>query len=80
MFLIQEGRSIIVSPLEEYKEDVIRLYILGSCMGAILMQKRILPLHGSAVAIDGKAFAIIGESGAGKSTLASAFISRGFQF
>jgi hypothetical protein len=78
-FLIQGGRSITVSPMGEYKEDVIRLYILGSCMGAILMQRRILPLHGSAVAIKGKAYAIIGDSGAGKSTLASAFLSRGFQ-
>jgi hypothetical protein len=79
IFLIQEGRKITVSPTSEYKEDVIRLYILGSCMGAILMQRKIFPLHGSAIAIDGKAYAIIGESGAGKSTLASAFLNRGFQ-
>jgi hypothetical protein len=48
-------------------------------MGAILMQRKILPLHGSAIAIDGKAYAIVGDSGAGKSTLASALLKRGFQ-
>ena len=48
-------------------------------MGAILMQRKILPLHGSAIAIDGKAYAIVGDSGAGKSTLASAFLKRGYQ-
>lgn len=79
IFLIEEGRRITVSPINEYKEDVIRLYLLGSCMGAILMQRGILPLHGSAVAINGKAYAIIGNSGAGKSTLASAFLHKGFQ-
>lgn len=79
IFLIEEGRRITISPLNEYKEDEIRLYVLGSCMGAILMQRGILPLHGSAVAINGKAYAIIGDSGAGKSTLASAFLQRGYQ-
>jgi len=79
IFSIQEGRLITVSPLEEYEDDVGRLYILGSCMGIILMQRKILPLHGSAVAINGKAYAIIGDSGAGKSTLATALLNRGFQ-
>ena len=63
----------------KYDEDVIRLYILGTCMGAILMQRKILPLHGSAIEIDGKAYAIVGDSGAGKSTLASAFLKQGYQ-
>lgn len=79
IFLIEEGRRITVSPLNEYKEDVIRLYLLGSCMGAILMQRGIFPLHGSVVAINGKAYGIIGDSGAGKSTLASAFLHEGYQ-
>ena len=48
-------------------------------MGAILMQRRLLPLHGSAIAINGKAYAIVGDSGAGKSTLASAFLNKGYQ-
>lgn len=38
----------------------------------------LLPLHGSAVAIDGQAYGIVGESGAGKSTLAAAFLQAGF--
>jgi hypothetical protein len=48
-------------------------------MGVILMQRGIFPLHGSAIAINGEAYAFIGESGAGKSTLASAFIKQGFR-
>lgn len=79
IFLIQEGRKIIVSPVKDSCKDQIRLYILGTCMGALLIQRKILPLHGSAVAIDGKAYAIVGDSGAGKSTLATALLSRGYQ-
>ncbi|TYS60089.1 aldolase [Sutcliffiella horikoshii] len=79
IFLIQNGNEIIVSPHEGVADDHIRLYLLGTCMGAILMQRRILPLHGSAIAINGKAYAIVGDSGAGKSTTASALLRHGYQ-
>ena len=80
IFSIQDGKRISVSPLKEYDEDTSSdYYILGTCMGAILMQRKVLPLHGSAIAINGKAYAIIGDSGAGKSTLALAFLNKGFQ-
>ncbi|ATI53912.1 MULTISPECIES: aldolase [Bacillus cereus group] len=78
IFSIQEGKQIIVSPMGNTCEDKIRLYILGICMGALLMQRGILPLHGSAINIDGKVYAILGNSGAGKSTLAAAFLSKGY--
>ena len=79
VFAVENGTSISVSPFEDADEDKIRLYILGSCMGVILMQRRILPLHGSAVVINGKAYAFVGHSGHGKSTLASAFLQQGYQ-
>lgn len=79
IFLIQNGNRILVSPAQNTNEDRLRLYILGTCMGAILIQRKILPLHGSAIAIDGKVYAIVGDSGAGKSTLASAFLNRDYQ-
>lgn len=77
LFAVREGRVIEVSPLAGADLDKVRLYLLGTCMGAVLMQRGILPLHGSAVALDGKAYAIVGESGMGKSTLASALMERG---
>lgn len=78
IFQVENGNEIMVSVVEGANEDHIRLYLLGTCMGAILMQRRILPLHGSAVAINGKAYAIVGDSGAGKSTTASALLQRGY--
>ncbi|WP_028550864.1 aldolase [Paenibacillus sp. UNC451MF] len=77
-YSIRDGRFITVSPVQGADEDLIRLYVLGTCMGALLMQRGILPLHGSAVAIQGKVYAFVGDSGAGKSTLASAFLSQGY--
>ncbi|WP_338449856.1 aldolase [Niallia oryzisoli] len=79
IFAVQDGKRISVSPLKEYDEDTAGIIILGTCMGAVLMQRKVLPLHGSAIAINGKAYAIVGDSGAGKSTLALAFIERGFR-
>lgn len=78
IFRIRNGTQISFSPANGAKETLIRLYLLGSCMGALLLQRRILPLHGSAVVIGGKAYAFVGDSGVGKSTLAAAFIQLGY--
>ncbi|MDF2835621.1 MAG: hypothetical protein K0Q63_1261 [Paenibacillus sp.] len=77
IFGMQDGHTIWVSPFPNASLDKIRLYLLGSCMGVILMQRRIMPLHGSALAIDGRAYAIVGASGAGKSTLSSYLLQQG---
>jgi hypothetical protein len=79
IYCIENGNKILVSPMENSRIDQIRLYILGSCMGTILLQRRTLPLHGSVVDINGKAYAIVGDSGAGKSTLASAFLKKRYK-
>lgn len=79
IFSIQDGSSILISPFNEPEEDKLRLYVLGSCMGALLFQRKILPLHGSTVVIDGLAYAFVGHSGHGKSTLASSFLQKGYQ-
>ncbi|MCI3927133.1 aldolase [Paenibacillus sp. TRM 82003] len=78
-FVVQNGNSITVRPVENADPDKLRLYILGTCMGIILLQRSTLPLHGSAISINGKAYAIVGESGAGKSTLASALLQQGHE-
>jgi hypothetical protein len=79
IFSIKDSDKITVSIYPGSDEEVVRLYTLGTCMGAILMQRKTLPLHGSAVAIDGKAYALVGNSGVGKSTLASVFLKEGYQ-
>ncbi|MNP19818.1 HPr kinase/phosphorylase [compost metagenome] len=78
-FCIQGDHTILVSPAYGSDLDQIRLYILGTCIGVILMQRKILPLHGSAIAINGKVYAVVGQSGAGKSTLASVLLNKGYQ-
>ena len=77
-FLATEGRKIIIDPIESAEADEIRLFLLGSVLGAILHQRGILPIHGSASKINDKAVLIIGNSAAGKSTLAASLVKKGF--
>ncbi len=77
-FCIQQGSTIIVDPLPGVSMEKIRLFVLGTCMGVLLMQRGIFPLHGSALLMDGRAYAFVGQSGAGKSTLAASFLQAGY--
>lgn len=79
IYAVREGKEIEVSIFSGADPDTVRLFVLGTCMGVLLMQRRILPIHGSAVVIGGKAYAFVGESGTGKSTLAAAFRQAGYQ-
>ncbi len=54
------------------------LYLLGPILGFILRLRGTTCLHSSCIAIDNKAFALVGVSGAGKSTTAAAFAIRGY--
>jgi hypothetical protein len=76
-FLIRDGREIVVEPDEGVSERNVRLFLLGSALGALLHQRGLLPLHANAIEMDGKAVAFSGHSGAGKSTVAAWFHDRG---
>ena len=77
-FCIAEGKQIWVCPKPGACADLIRLFILGSSMGAILHQRGKLVLHGNAIAIGESCIAFVGASGNGKSTLAGAFSRLGY--
>ena len=77
-YSIRSGNAIRIAPHPRADLANIRLFLLGSAMGMLLHQRRLLPLHANAVVIDGRAVAFLGRSGAGKSTLAAAFHDRGF--
>jgi hypothetical protein len=58
------------------REDTV-CYLLGPVLGFVLALRGRLCLHGSALAVGGRAFALVGASGAGKSTTAAALALRG---
>ncbi|MCD6046678.1 MAG: HPr kinase/phosphorylase [Gammaproteobacteria bacterium] len=77
-FLVEDGQRIIYHLYEGAHIDEFRLFLLGSCFGAILQQRGYIVLHGNAVSVEGKTCKIfVGDQGAGKSTTAAWFMKQG---
>lgn len=79
-YYVTNGNCVIVEPAEQAKEHSVRLFLLGTAFGSLLMQRGILPIHGSAVIANGHCVIFTGVSGAGKSTLLAALRERGYSF
>ncbi|MCX8477812.1 MAG: hypothetical protein MT490_18655 [Sphingomonas sp.] len=78
-FCIRAGCEIVVDADPSTSDRNVRLFLLGSAMGALLHQRAMLPLHANVVDVGGRAVGFLGASGAGKSTLAAAFHDRSYQ-
>ncbi|HVX40654.1 MAG TPA: hypothetical protein VHB25_13885 [Gemmatimonadaceae bacterium] len=78
-FIVEEGRSITIVPELGVDDGSLRLFLLGTAVGALLHQRAELPLHGSAVWKDGRSVLLLGASGAGKSSLAAALCRHGWR-
>ena len=78
LFLITDGQTITINPCPGVDEASLRLFLLGSCMGALLMQRDLFLLHGNGVKVGKVCVSFVGQSGAGKSTLSGAFFKRGY--
>lgn len=79
-FLVYQGCKILVYPAPGRDPQLLRQYLLGNIFGALLHQRGLLVLHGSAIKVDGKAVAFVGQSGSGKSTTAASLCTKGYTF
>jgi hypothetical protein len=77
-YLIVNGQQIWIEPDADSAESDVRLFLLGSALGALLHQRRMLPLHASAIQTANGAALFVGPSGRGKSTLLAALTQRGY--
>ncbi len=78
-YWVCNGNEIHIERAPESADEDVRLFLLGSAFGALLHQRGVLPLHGSAIETSHGAAVFAGHSGYGKSTLASAFYLRGYR-
>lgn len=77
-FLVKDGNSVIVEPYPKADFQSVKLYLLGSAIGAIIHQRHQLILHGNAIKVGDESLIFCGPSGIGKSTLAAGFYQHGF--
>ena len=78
-FYVTNGNNIVVEPMAGADMQSVRLFLLGSCMGAIMYQRNRLVIHGNAIRFGDECIIFAGISGAGKSSLAAAFVKRGYE-
>jgi hypothetical protein len=76
-YLVRDGNRIVVAPDPEAREHDVRVFLLGTCFGALLHQRGALVLHASGIGTPAGAVLLAGHSGAGKSTLLAEFLRRG---
>lgn len=78
--LVEDGQRITYHRGEYGDDKEVALFLLGSAWGGLCYQRGLIPLHTSAVELDGELHAFTGHSGAGKSTLAAAVSAKGLNF
>ena len=79
-FYARSGNYVALMPDENATASTIDLYLNGSVYGAILHQRKTLPLHGSCFRYQGLGIMLCGESGVGKSSLTTSFCLQGAAF
>ena len=76
-FSADGGARITVDALPDAPADEVRLFLLGTVFGALMLQRGHLVLHGNAFRVGDACAVVLGHSGAGKSTLAAEMHRRG---
>jgi hypothetical protein len=77
-FVSESGSEIWATWPENLTLEDTATYLLGPIFGFLLRLRGMTCLHASAIAVDGRAIALIGPAGAGKSTTVAAFAQQGY--
>jgi hypothetical protein len=77
-YLVVKGEQIIIDRAPDGPEDLLDVFLMGSCFGALMHQRRLLVMHASSIQTAHGAVLFVGPSGHGKSTLLAALVDRGY--
>lgn len=81
LYYVEHGKRILIWRESESISDLaLRSYLLGSAFALLLMQRSIIPVHGSALSYQNHGIIISGPSGSGKSTTALSLRDYGYAF
>lgn len=79
-YCISNGNKIEVEVYENADMQLMKIYIMCSCLGFIMLQREMVAIHGGVIEMDNKAVIFTGDRGAGKSTLTTALREKGYKF
>lgn len=77
-FLVNNGNEIVIEKVDGADDSDIAMFTINTPIGALLYQRGFLPLHASAIAINGGCVIFTGISGVGKSTILASFHQHGY--
>ncbi|MCF2872353.1 hypothetical protein L0664_14860 [Octadecabacter sp. G9-8] len=78
-FVAENGTTLRYRPYENLDPLSLQVFLMGSGLGSLLMQRNFLVLHGNGVEVDGNCIICVGPSGVGKSTTAAGLMRRGYR-
>ena len=79
-YWMQDGNYISIELCPNADIKMAKQYLLGSCLGMIMLQRNMIAIHGGTIVFDGKGIIFTGDRGAGKSTITSALRLKGYPF
>ena len=79
-FLISNGQSIIIDPIDGIDEDSIRAFLYAICLEMLLRQRQLIVLSGYALQMGECGIAFLGGTGHATSLRQGLFYKRGYSF
>ena len=77
-FLVNNGNEIVIERVGEPGDVDISLFTINTPIGALLYQRGFLPMHASAIEVNGGCVIFTGVSGVGKSTILASLHHHGY--
>lgn len=79
-YCITNGNKVEVELCDNADMKLMKIYVMCSCLGFIMLQRKMVAIHGGVIEMDNKAVIFTGDRGAGKSTLTTALRRKGYKF
>lgn len=79
-YCVTNGNKIEVELCDNADIQIVKIYVMCSCLGFIMLQRNMIAIHGGVIEMDHKAIIFTGDRGAGKSTLTTALREKGYKF
>ncbi len=77
VLISKDGQSIACRAFRQADSESFHVYLLGQALSFALVKNGFEPLHATAVVVEDRAVAFLGDCGFGKSTLAAFFLQEG---